>query len=341
MRTYLTRKLWMGSRLSSIALFICVCIIASRVYSINERRESNTEYISEELRTWVAWKPHGQLGNQLWVISSMYGIARIRKSNWCVMDKYDLDIFHPNKEWTTYSALIEWKTPPPLLCSDISSVNSGCFLSDACHFKPIHDGTISYYSDVYAKSQWPFISVDGELQSFRYFDKDMPLPFKLKATPKARAWVQSRNFTAAIHVRRGDKLGGDGNVVPPVEYFELAVAKLRELFPTFHQNFVVTSDDPEWVRSQAIFQGMYILSSDDQSFDMAVISECKYKIISIGTFGWFGAFLTDKGDNITSVVIYPTLQMEGELATRFNNADYFPSHWIGLDYLGFKSQWLM
>jgi galactoside 2-L-fucosyltransferase 1/2 len=260
------------------------------------------------------------------------------------MDKYGylgIDFLHPNEEWMQYSSLIDWKIPPPLLCSDVSSIGSGCLFSNVCHFQTIHDGTISYYSDVYSLSKLPFIRVGGDLQSYKYFDKDIPIPFELKAAPKARTWVQSRNVTTAIHVRRGDKLSSDGNVVPPVQYFELAVAKLRELFPAFNQTYVVTSDDPDWVRSQSVFHGMYILHSDDQSFDMAVISECRHKILSIGTFGWFGAFLTDRGDNTTSAVIYPTVQMEGEMATLFNNADYFPSHWVGLDYVDLGSRWLM
>jgi galactoside 2-L-fucosyltransferase 1/2 len=77
---------------------------------------------------------------------------------------------------------------------------------------------------------------------------------------------------------------------------------------------------------------MHVLSSrDDPAFDMAVISQCKHKIISIGTFGWWGAFLADTGGNRSSAVIYPVPQMPRKLEAGFNNEDYFPPHWTSID----------
>jgi galactoside 2-L-fucosyltransferase 1/2 len=158
------------------------------------------------------------------------------------------------------------------------------------------------------------------------------VPFHLRATWPARIWVRTQNRTAAIHVRRGDKLIDDGNVIPPPAYFELAINLLKSLWPGEEQRFVVVTDDPWWVRRQPVFDGMSVLSSEDIGFDMAVISQCRHKILSVGTFGWWGAYLGDQGHNRTQTVIYPVPQMEGRLAPGFSNEDYFPQHWLSLDY---------
>jgi hypothetical protein len=65
---------------------------------------------------------------------------------------------------------------------------------------------------------------------------------------------------------------------------------------------------------------------------MAVISQCRHKILSIGTFGWWGAFMTDSGHNRSSAVIYPIPQMEKGSRAGFTKADYFPVHWTTLGY---------
>ncbi len=130
------------------------------------------------------------------------------------------------------------------------------------------------------------------------------------ARPARPCWVNERGITAAIHIRRGDKVYDLGYVVPPLHYFQLAISRLHSLFPEQGQCFVMSSDDSGWVRASPLFAGMEVLSSEDPSFDMAVISECQHKILSIGTFGWWGAFLNNRGDNQTSAVIYPLPQME-------------------------------
>jgi hypothetical protein len=272
---------------------------------------------------WVGFVPEGQLGNHLWELASVFSIARARNSSWCVVDYRD--------RYHTYAHHLRWVAEPP---------RDGCpgpnWVNDLIWFTPFlmpigDDGVFAGYHRRYELSPWPRIRVDGCVQSFKYFDPVIPIPFALVAGPQARAWVRAKRFTAAIHVRRGDKLAAAGNVIAPLAYFQLAVAALRRRFRG-RQAFVVVTDDPGWVRDHSFFGMMHVLSSGDQGFDMAVISECRHKILSIGTFGWWGAFLNDRGDNTTSAVIYPRLQMEGALAKGFLNADYFPPHWTGIDY---------
>ena len=273
---------------------------------------------------WVGFVPDGQLGNHLFELASVFGIARARNSSWCVMDL--------SNRYHEYSRHLRWIADPPRDgCPGLIRVNSHFRFTPL--FMPVgDDGLYAGYHSGYELSQWPRIRVEGCVQSFRYFDPAIPIPFMLAAAPRARTWVRTGGLTAAIHVRRGDKLTDDGNVVPPLSYFQLAVAELRRRFHG-RQAFVVVTDDPGWVREHSFFRRMHVLSSSDPAFDMAVISECRHKILSIGTFGWWGAFLGGGGRHNASVaVIYPVLQMEGRLAEGFRREDYFPQHWIGIDY---------
>ena len=256
-----------------------------------------------------------QFGNQLWMLASTYGIAKARRARWCVIDSGGVG---------TYYSYLEWTEKAPERCP-------GSFLFHYTpQLVPVGDGgNFAGYSSNYLNSSSPSIRADGCLQSFKYFDKVNPIPFRLSSAPAARIWVQERAITAAIHIRRGDKMGDHLNIVPPVSYFEMAVDLLGKLVPSDGHIFVVVTDDPAWVNGIPFFRGMYVLSSDVPSFDMAVISECQHKILSIGTFGWWGAFLNDKS---TSVVIYPALQFVGAESAGFHGSDYFPARWIGIDY---------
>jgi galactoside 2-L-fucosyltransferase 1/2 len=272
---------------------------------------------------WVGVILEGQLGNQLWGMASSHGIARARNANWCWMDT--------TGRWATYQHYIQWLTPAPRQCENDGWANVISWVFSPYHF--ISDnGNFAKYQDIFISSSKPRILMKGMLQSYKFFNPDLPIPFKLRAASMARRWVGVRNITVAIHIRRGDKLWDIGNVAPPLRYYNLAISMLTRLFPQDPQTFVIVTDDPGWVQAQSEFSGMHTLMSEDPSFDMAVITACKHKIISIGTFGWWGAFLGDTGDNRTSAVIYPTLQMQWPKASGFDNSDYFPPHWTGIDY---------
>lgn len=303
----------------SLGIFVAIHTLFLLIMSIRWPGQDNTD-------RWVALVAQSQFGNQLWDIASAYGIAQARGARFCL-------VIGPDNRYVKYSHYIEWTIEPPSDCPGFVLVPPFFWVMPL--FTPINNaGLYATYNEFVIKSPAPRIRVDGNLQSFRYFDRVHPIPFRLRMTRLARRWVAERNLTAAIHVRRGDKVWDYGNVVPPVHYFRLAIALLNTLAPPRQKphRFVVATDDPGWVKAQPVFSGMLVLNSEDLSFDMAVISECQHKILSIGTFGWWGAYLNDPGNNATNTVIYPLPQMESRLAWGFNNSDYFPSHWTSIEY---------
>ena len=301
---------------SIVAILAGACFLSVLMWCIGIHRLD----VSDE--RWVAAVLQCQLGNQLWIMASSYGIAMARKARWCVVDG----------EFYSYLRGLEWIVKPPESCPGLILGIPKVFSWNLYSFVRVDGGGYATYSDEFVNALQPRIDARNFLQSFKYFDKMTPIPFRLKSTPHALAWVRMRHITTAIHVRRGDKMTDIGNVVPSLSYFHKALRMLYFLFPGQHA-FVVVTDDPAWVKAQVLFEGMHLLHSDDPLFDMAVISQCRHKIISIGTFGWWGAFLTDSGSNSSNAVIYPVPQMEGRYSSGMTYGDYFPQHWTAIDYM--------
>ena len=302
----------------SSLLFILSCIFITHL--------KGSYRVPPDDEKWVAVVLQYQLGNQLWVLASSYGIARARNAHWCAVQG----------SWHSYTQDLEWPSVmPPVECPGVSwgipVVMDTWYMSA---FTKIQNGYMwaTYTGDVFLNASAQHAYMDGLLQSFKYFDPITPVPFRLKQTMRARAWVAARNATVAIHIRRGDQLDRVGIRIPPLDYYRRALRLLRTLFPAQAFVVVVATDDPGWVRAQLLFRGMYVLSSHDPAFDMAVISQCRHKIISIGTFGWWGAYLSDPGHNRSNAVIYPMPQLERGAGGGFTEADYFPAHWTRLDY---------
>jgi galactoside 2-L-fucosyltransferase 1/2 len=57
---------------------------------------------------------------------------------------------------------------------------------------------------------------------------------------------------------------------------------------------------------------------------MALMTLCDHVIVTAGTFGWWGAWLSG------GITVYYKGYPGHNLSNRFNLFDYYPSHWIGL-----------
>jgi hypothetical protein len=278
--------------------------------------------IRDAEESWVAVEIGGQMGNQMFMLASSYGIAQTRKAKWCVS----------NLASSKYIKDFIWLTKP-LPCPGWSwkifnITGDSTFFVISTTFTAANEGVgFARYTESILTSPESNIFVGLFLQSHKYFSAS-GLPFMLRPHLSASEWVKANRVSAGIHVRRGDKATDTGNVVTPLKYFFMAVRKMREIHGS-DLSFVVCTDDKEWVQQQAPFKGMLVLSSPSPAFDMSVLAACKHRIMSIGTYGWWGTYL---GDSPTSTNIYPVLQFTVPLIRGFSHSDYFPSHWIPIDY---------
>jgi len=138
--------------------------------------------------------------------------------------------------------------------------------------------------DLFGYFQTPkyFNHIQSEIRSDFKFDKD------LQKTCKD---FIGDNFVyrdvISLHIRRGDYIHNPNHPTQPVEYYQRALEMLPDL------DVIVFSDDPEWCKSQEIFQPDRFSISENNSVDadLCLMSLCKYHIIANSSFSWWGAWL--------------------------------------------------
>jgi hypothetical protein len=154
--------------------------------------------------------------------------------------------------------------------------------------------------------------IDSNLESFKYFLNLSHPIYQLKQHDTAARWMAKRGLTSALHVRRGDKLLNK-EPVAPLPFYEAALRLLG------HGRVAVCTDDVPWVLKQRVFENASI-SSADAGFDMALLAAATDTvIIGIGTFGWWGAFLS----RAQRKIFYP-VQFTSEAAAEYRESDYIP-----------------
>ncbi|KAI6178590.1 L-Fucosyltransferase [Aphelenchoides besseyi] len=86
-----------------------------------------------------------------------------------------------------------------------------------------------------------------------------------------------------------------GHVSAPVDYFQSAIAKMKEK----HKKvvFLVVGDNIEWTKRNllplASVGEIQFIKSGYREVDMAALSLCNHTVMSTGTFSWWTAYLTN------------------------------------------------
>lgn len=150
----------------------------------------------------------------------------------------------------------------------------------------------------YSTSHNMLLGVDDYTQSFKYFqDLDVDKIFSVKNGIQSKIFNKINNFcgnctTIGIHVRRTDMLHPNSHFnIPPVDYFQKAMLFMQKR----HGNvtFLVASDDISWCEKNLDFNFgsniVFLYGSKEDDF-MALMC-CHHMILSVGTFGWWCAFL--------------------------------------------------
>jgi hypothetical protein len=161
--------------------------------------------------------------------------------------------------------------------------------------------------------------IDGYLESFKYF-QNVPHPiFRLKEHRAARRWMLQRGLTSVVHVRRGDKVLEWP--VAPVSFYENAFKLLGS------NRVAVCTDDVAWVLGQEVFRNASVSINHGVGFDMALLAAATDTVIfGIGTFGWWGAYLSKAKRKI----FYPH-QMNPQMAAAYGyrELDFIPYNVTG------------
>ncbi|ELU10696.1 hypothetical protein CAPTEDRAFT_99760 [Capitella teleta] len=268
----------------------------------------------------------GGLGNQLFQYASMYGIAKANGFK-STVPKFSLvsRIFPQLRATRT-----EW------MSRDVSYKN---FIERQPNAFDGRAFSLNFMHNIY---------LDGYLQSWRYFDhvrtdlrKQLHFPQKVldqtedflqKALLKHRSQHPSAQPQfIGVHVRRGDFLSEEnrkqGYVAATAKYFDRAMRYFESRFKEIV--FIVTSDDPAWCQENiGSDKSTVVISSwmDLPSHDMCLLSKCNHTIVSVGTFGWWGAWLA--GGDVTYFKDFP--QPQSNIDKYFKKGDYYLPNWIAV-----------
>ena len=247
---------------------------------------------------WVGVHFAGRLGNQMFQTASCYGVASARDAQCCLFD------FDNSMLQEAIEMLEPFQKCPHEFEQQKEGKHNQRFVASLMDSSKTNT-TIGDY-----------------LQSWLYFQYRTP-PFLLRERHWAREWTKSRGINTGIHVRRGD-IGESFQA----NYFEKAIAKLRTI-ETGALVFVVVTEDPGWVRAQPVFSGMTISEGHSPGQDMAILAACKDIIISVGTFGWWAAYLRE---NTNGTVVHYEAKWETANEESHNPLHFYPQDWIGIKY---------
>ena len=181
------------------------------------------------------------------------------------------------------------------------------------------------------------LTLHGFFQSWKYFvniseQVRSALVIKSAYLDEAKSFIAAINnhsstrIIIGIHVRRGDFLPylKWGCVVADKHYINRAMHFYRERFK--HTHFVVCTDDMRWCQENIKGPDVTFSKFQQPIIDMAIMNLCDHMIITAGSFGWWGGWLS--GGTVVYLKDFP--RPGSPLARRLHRNSYYPPHWIGM-----------
>ena len=282
---------------------------------------------------WISTYIVGDIGNELFDLAAALGIGRYHGLRVIVTRKMKVYNAFTLPNATVYGALSD-------------APGSFKVIRERMHYDCKYDSAVS----VQLAPPFPQNAILwGYFQSWKYF-RDVEgelrnmLTFKLPVLTSAKEFLKERlswlpfdpgTYTLiGIHVRRGDMLRNAifvnyGYPEVPVEYFENAVQYFRNTYRGKPLIVVICSDDLSWAKVNLEHLNTYTIFSEQNTaaVDLAILSLCDHVIISMGTFGWWGAWLSNG-----TATYYKNWPRNGSaLDKAVSKEDYFPPKWIGLE----------
>ena len=274
---------------------------------------------------------YGRLGNQLFNLASTYGLARTYKRLLVLPPDFVANI--KNFLNMTHLSHMDYET---VFAPDTVALQ---------HFKwGIYDEKMDVSNDEDLILGW-------NLQSFKYFQpytQDMMNMMVIRDDLVHEAQdflhtiecsITSNCTFIALHVRRGDIVAKKkyeyGHVTAPSQYIKSAMMYYLTKYTNVH--FIVCSDSIEWCKKDephlqtgglttTIKYSVDFSPSTSAEFDLALLAQCNHTIITVGTYGWWAAWLAG-GE---AVYYNQPCRNGSDFEKKYKETDYFPPMWIGM-----------
>ncbi|XP_053378733.1 galactoside alpha-(1,2)-fucosyltransferase 1-like [Mercenaria mercenaria] len=281
--------------------------------TIKNVANSTPKYRNNSCQRFIALNsPGGRTGNQLFQIAALFGIAF----------DYDLvPIIKPSFPLLKYFDLPN--------VSDVKLKNSTTCAPQLPGI--FHDCFNSTETDTVLN-----MTIHGLFQSWKYFKNSVDrIRTILKIRPEylqtAKLFLEGNNKDGrkniCIHVRRGDMAREfyvkRGFAVVDINFINKAIQFCEMNFKD--ALYFVLSNDIKWCKEN-IKRKVVFSNFKDSGYDLALMTLCDHVVVTSGSFGWWGAWLS-KG---TAVYFNGYPRPGSQQDTRFSRQDYYPSNWIGL-----------
>ena len=251
----------------------------------------------------------GRLGNQMFQYAALRGIA----------DKHGYDFTIPESDFND-----EWNDHQLFEVFDLPNLKSRGRVAD----KFLQERQFNY--DPELVEQCPDdVSLYGYFQTERYFSHiadsiKEDFTFKKDVVENCKEVMEELSEPIALHVRRTDYVEKSQDHPPcSMKYYHEALKRFHEKRPV-----VIFSDDVKWCKEQDIFKPDRFLVSetDNNVYDMCMMTMCDDYIIANSSFSWWGAWLSH---NPNPTVIAPKKWFGDTGYTAKNNTeDICPDRWV-------------
>ena len=255
-----------------------------------------------------------RIGNLMFQIAAVFGVGHALRY------KPYISPLHPLVQY------FEIPTSTDMLLTNTRTLDEedgGCDVSSCC-------------ADIYLHN----VTLRGFFQSWKYFHNIAPFirelftvrPFFLnKAKRFLSPFKDASRTVIGVHVRRGDFVTNlytrkCGYTFADIHYIHEAMSLYRRRYT--NAIFIIISDDMTWCKKNVVNFDVMYSDFTDPILDLALMSLCDHMVITGGTFGWWGAWLSG-GD----VVYLKDFPRPGSWLDVFgmDKVEYYPPHWIGLN----------
>jgi len=255
----------------------------------------------------------GQLGNQMFQLASLKGIAKNNTYNFCI----------PNHDEIVIDSLgnkLRIELFEPFLLKKISPLN----LQKIDESRPsIQESGFHFDKNLFHNCP-DWVNLVGYFQTEKYFkniedEVREDFSFKDDILVPCKEMISQLENPISLHIRRGDFLKNSVNHHNlDLSYYEKALNKID-----LDSTVVIFSDDPEWCKSQELFSSdRFLVAEGNSSYvDLCLMTLCNKHIIANSTFSWWGAWLAK-----SEKVIAPK-KWFGPNNSHLDTKDLYPESW--------------
>ncbi|XP_052084335.1 galactoside alpha-(1,2)-fucosyltransferase 2-like isoform X2 [Mytilus californianus] len=279
---------------------------------VTARQSNSSQDLTDFKKThFMTANGKGRLGNQLFQVACLIGTAY----------RHNYTPFIPRNH--RLNRVLDLKQARDIHMTNTASLGEG--------------KAMAYNSQVEALSHDKNWTLNGYFQSWKYFHHcrhEITSSFKFKQNTKRKVIEILKTVNAkgrpliGVHIRRGDmstsfEMKRGYNVATP-EFITKAFSYFRN--NTNKPLFLVVSDDPRWCKAHVQGPDVIYAGTGSPETDMVLLTFCNHTIITSGSFGWWGAYLSGG-----KTVYFSDFPRKGSwLASIYNRDDYYLPEWIGM-----------